>query len=233
MKLSYISVNLLAIFSMAIASPLPDPQASESSQEPVYSLPSDVPTVQDLGIGGVGDVAGDFSSRKEAINEGVASVVGDNNRDLRALYHAAAGYETSFGQNFPTEEDQREAGKLGKDSQEIGLARINVEMLNDLGYSQNDIQTMNSQTPQGDELNAEAFARAVEKYGPDGFFHYHRGGITRYNNFLNGNLSDDEKRDTEEFRRHYEAAANQVKQDNLDSPDSQGFAFVSSGVPNI
>ncbi|KAI3649208.1 hypothetical protein MP228_007062 [Amoeboaphelidium protococcarum] len=52
---------------------------------------------------------------------------------------------------------------------QIGPQRLNSDMLNDLGYSQQEMNKMNEQTPAGQALSNSATAHAISEFGVNGF----------------------------------------------------------------
>ena len=140
---------------------------------------------------------------KQAVNEGMRRIFGDN-QGAMSLAQGAFSFESSFGTFWPTEKNQREIGKHRTMMEEIGPMRMNRQMLQDMGYSDADMQRMNQINPESIKYATEVFAKAIKGYGVQGFFHFHRGGLGRYRKFIQGQLSDQDRKDTFEFQDAYQ-----------------------------
>ena len=140
---------------------------------------------------------------KKAINEGVASVLGQD-KYAQSLAQGAASLETGFGKDMPTEQDQRNHGKFGQEKQEFGTMRMNRHMLRELGYQEWQMWKMNEASYAGRKLAAEAFAKALKKYGLNNFMHYQRGGESRLQRATAGKLWGGESEDTYHLLNSYQ-----------------------------
>ena len=152
--------------------------------------------------GGIG-FFNDAAATKKAINDGVASVLGQD-KYAQALAQGAASLETGFGNDMPTEQDQRAHGKLNTDRQEFGPMRVNRNLLRGLGYQESQMWKMNEYSYQGRKLAAEAFAKALKTYGLNNFMHYQRGGESRYQRAKAGTLWGGEAEDTAKLLHTYQ-----------------------------
>ncbi|KAI3647631.1 hypothetical protein MP228_007852 [Amoeboaphelidium protococcarum] len=159
---------------------------------------------------------------KKASFEGLASECGEG-EPIKTFYIGGATVETTCTKNWPTEQNQKDIGKLGQESQEIGPLRMNIKHLTDFGYDMSDINIMNQPNAAGYKLAAQAFCKAVKAQGIYGFIVYHRGGITRYNKWKSGELTADEKKDTDHFLDSYRQAQKEA--------DIKGLTKIDDTVP--
>ena len=145
-----------------------------------FAPPPGTKSVEERGIGGIQTVQ-NGAQLKADIAAGVNAVLpGDT--AAQALAIASACGETGMGKDMPTEQNQKDIGKLGTTSQEIGPMRMSRDMLSRLGYSEEQMASMN--TVNGFKLAGESYAKGLKKWGPDGFQVFQRGGATAYENFI-------------------------------------------------
>ena len=166
---------------------------------PPENLRPMAPSGSDGGITTVDNAA----MSKQAINDGVASVLGQD-KYAQSLAQGAASLETGFGKDMPTEQDQRAHGKFGQEKQEFGTMRMNRHMLRELGYQEWQMWKMNEASYAGRKLAGEAFARAIQKFGLYNFMHYQRGGESRLQRAVAGKLWGGESEDTYRLLNSYQ-----------------------------
>lgn len=122
---------------------------------------------------------------------------------------AAASLETENGQKLPGPENwhkfkRNPDGSLNPLAFDYGPFRMSRDMLTrpNMGYTEADIQKINSGTLEGATLAAEAFEKGINVYGKttDGnpdlqtFMAFLRGGSTHYDNYLSGKEEPDQIR---------------------------------------
>lgn len=172
----------------------------------VYSPPPSVPILSQSHLMTVYN----GGNLKRAIMAGTNEIfAGDDT--MVALAQASASIETSFCQRLSR-------GEKSGDANDVSCFRMNTGMLKQLGYTQQQINGFNNNYLNSVQHTAKIFAEAVQHYGIDGFMNYHRGGVSRYNQYLSGTLSAKDAADTQSLLFAYQTVQQTILAYNLWNP---------------
>lgn len=211
------------------SSPSPSSDTKATGASDTFAPPAGMSSVLDTGVGGIQkDVAG-AETMKEGIAKGIKAVLPNDDSAVSLAIASACG-ETSMGQNMPTEAEQAsdKVQKLGTIAQEFGPMRMSRDMLQRLNYSEAQMAELNSKTPQGNFLAGESFAKGLVEYGFEGFMIFHRLGMTGYDQYLKGAMTDASKKDSDNFITKYQSLQVTIESQNLKTGNDIAYFKIES-----